>query len=307
MQCVERCMPSTSKGARLCTSFTVASIMRTTFVLAAALIVATALTLLVVIGTDDSDAPGEARTLRALYAIDPPFAFLDRTGRVTGIAPEMLRVLTREAGLGEVEFVHADYGQLLHDLAMGRGDIVLNGAFVASDPMPQVRFTTPFARVSAAMLVAAGNPRGLHSLEDVAARPDAVLALIDEPVELARAERAGLTGSRIQRHGDTLGAVVAIIEGRADAFVLTDVSLRYMLANSGFTGVEMATPFVSSRPVGQPDKGHPAFVLRLQDEALAGRLDQAITAFVSSDGYIRLVMPFGVGTANIPAAPSGTQ
>lgn len=283
------------------------SFMRTPFVLAAALIVATAVSLLAMIGTDDSEAPGAQRPLRALYAIDPPFAFLDRTGRVTGIAPEMLRVVTREAGLGEIEFVHSDYGQLLHDLAMGRGDIVLNGAFAASDQIQQVRFTTPFARVNAAMLVAAGNPRGLHSLEDVAARSDAVLAVIDEPLELARAERAGLPGSRIQRHGDTPGAVVAIIEGRADAFVLTDVSLRYMLANSGFTGVEIAMPFVLSRQVGQPDKGDPAFALRRQDEALAGRLDQAIKAIVPSDEYRKLVMPFGVGGANVPAGMSGPR
>ncbi|MBP6096569.1 MAG: transporter substrate-binding domain-containing protein [Methyloversatilis sp.] len=281
--------------------------MRTTFVLAAALIVATALTLLVMIGTDDSEVPGTTQPLRALYAIDPPFAFLDRTGRVTGVAPELLRVLSREAGLGEIEFVHSDFGQLLHDLAMGRGDIVVNGAFVSSELMQQVRFTTPFARVSAAMLVAAGNPRGLHSLEDVAVRPDTVLAVIDESVELARAERAGLSRSRIQRHGDTPGAVVAIIEGRADAFVLTDVSLRYMLANSGFTGIEMATPFVSTRQIGQPDRGDPAFVLRLQDEALARRLDQAITAFVPSDDYLELVMPFGVGAVNIPAAMPDTR
>lgn len=288
-------------------SFTPVSFMRSTFVLAAALIVATAIALLVMIRTDASEGPGVKQPLRALYAIDPPLAFLDRTGRVTGVAPEMLRAMARQAGLGEVEFVHSDFGQLLHDLAMGRGDIVVSGAWVSPDLMPQVRFTKPFARVSAAMLVAAGNPRRLHSLEDVAALPDAVLAVIDESVELVQAERAGLSGSRIQRHGDTPGAVVAIIEGRADAFVLTDVSLRYMLANSGFTGVEMATPFVSREQAGRPDKRDPAFALRLQDEALARRLDQAITAYVPSDEYRKLVMPFGVDTADIPGDRSGPR
>jgi polar amino acid transport system substrate-binding protein len=94
----------------------------------------------------------------------------------------MLRALTRQAGLGEVEFVHSDFGQLLHDLAMGRGDIVVSGARISPDRTPQVRFTKPFVRVSSAMLVPAGNPRGIHSLEDVAARPDAVLAVIDDSV-----------------------------------------------------------------------------------------------------------------------------
>jgi len=277
--------------------------MRNTFFLAAALIVATAMALLVMIGKDDFEVPGAKRPVRALYAIDPPLAFLDRTGRVTGVAPEMLRALTRQAGLGEVEFVHSDFGQLLHDLAMGRGDIVVSGARISPDRTPQVRFTKPFVRVSSAMLVPAGNPRGIHSLEDVAARPDAVLAVIDDSVELVQAERAGLARARIQRHGDTPSAVVAIIEGRADAFVRTDVSLRYMLANSGFTGVEMAAPFVSLRRGGQPDEGDTAFALRLEDEALARRFDRAIAAYVPSDEYRELVRPFGVGVANIPGSP----
>jgi polar amino acid transport system substrate-binding protein len=97
--------------------------------------------------------------------------------------------------------------------------------------------------------------------------------------------------------------VVAIIEGRADAFVRTDVSLRYMLANSGFTGVEMAAPFVSLRRGGQPDEGDTAFALRLEDEALARRFDRAIAAYVPSDEYRELVRPFGVGVANIPGSP----
>lgn len=65
---------------------------------------------------DDPARAGDLPALRARYSIEPPFACIDARSRVTGEAPEMLRVLVKRAGFGEVEFIHIELGQLLHDL-----------------------------------------------------------------------------------------------------------------------------------------------------------------------------------------------
>lgn len=277
--------------------------MRTPYLLAGFLVALVALVLGRLIH-EDSSRTGEAPALRALYAIEPPFAYIDARGRVTGEAPEMLRVLAKRAGLGEVEFIHADFGQLLHDLQVGRADIVASGLFITPERAQIARFTRPTARVSSALLVAAGNPLDLHGLDDIAAHPDAVLAAVDGAVELTLAKRAGIPPARMQRHGDATSAVVAVIEGRADALALSDVSLRHMLKSSGFTGVELARPYTPPQREGRSEPGWPAFALRPQDEMLARRIDEAMAGYLGSPEHRALVAAFGFGPDNLPAAAS---
>lgn len=278
------------------------SVMRTPYLLAAVVVVIATAALGWLIQTDSSLHDEGRRPLRALYAIEPPFAFIDPHGRVTGEAPEMLRVLAGRAGLGDIEFVHAEFGQLLHELANGRGDVIASGLFVTPERAQRARFTRPTAQVGTAMLVMRGNPLALHSLEDLAAQPAAVLAVIDGSVEQVQASRAGLPESRIQPHADAMSAVVAVIEGRADALALSDVSLRYMLARSGITGVELAEPFATPQREGRPDTGWPAFALRPGDEALARRLDEALAGYLGSPAHRALVEPFGFAAWNLPPA-----
>jgi polar amino acid transport system substrate-binding protein len=274
--------------------------MRTPYLLAGFIVAVVALVLGRIIH-EDSTRPGDAPTLRALYAIEPPFAYIDAHGRVTGEAPEMLRVLAKRAGFGEVEFIHAEFSQLLHDLQAGRADIVASGLFVTPERAQRARFTRPTAQVSSALLVGATNPLDLHGLDDVAARHDAVLAVIDGAIELTAAKRAGVPTTRIQRHGDAASAAVAVIDGRADALALSDVSLHHMLAVSGLTGVELAQPYRPPQHEGRSEPGWPAFALRPQDEALARRIDEAMAGFLGSPAHRALVEPFGFGPENLPA------
>ncbi|MCP2871692.1 transporter substrate-binding domain-containing protein, partial [Salmonella enterica subsp. enterica serovar Typhimurium] len=90
-----------------------------------------------------------------------------------------------------------------------------SGLFVTPERAQRARFTRPTAQVSSALRVGAGNPLDLHGLDDIAAHPDAVLAVIDGAVELTVAKRAGVPAARIQRHSDATSAAVAVIEGRA--------------------------------------------------------------------------------------------
>lgn len=272
--------------------------MRTPYVLAGLLVAVVALVLGGVILAGSPRDAG-AGTLRALYAIEPPFAFVDSRGRVTGEAPEVLRIVARRAGYREVEFVHAEFGQLLHDLMNGRADVVASGLFITPERARIARFTRPTARVGGALLVMSGNPLGLHSLNDIAVHPDAVLAVIDGAVEVAQGRRAGVPDARLQRHGDAGAAVVAVIEGRADALLLSDVSLNYMLTHSGFSGVELARPFAPPKRDGRAENGWPALAVRPQDEVLARRLDEALAGFLGTAEHREQMARFGFTPDNL--------
>lgn len=261
--------------------------------LVAAVIIAT-LAIALGTGMHSDEASGARRErLRALYAIEPPYAFIDRHGHVSGQAPELLRLVAQRAGFADVDFVHAEFGQLMHELALGRADVIASGLFITPERSQRVAFTHPVARVSGAFLVPAGNPRRIATFADVVHQSDIVLAVVDGAIEAAMARRAGVPQERIQRHPDAMSAAIAVIEGRADLLALSDVSLNYLVKVAGLGGVEVICP------VGQGE-GRFAFAVRVGDEALLRRLDAALAQISGSQEHRALIERFGFSEANMP-------
>lgn len=268
--------------------------MRTSYLVAAVIIAMLAVALGAGMHSDEASGARRER-LRALYAIEPPYAFIDAHGRVSGESPELLRLVAQRAGFADVDFVHAEFGQLMHDLALGRADVIASGLFITPERARRVAFTRPTARVSEAFLVPSDNPRRITTLADVASQSDAVLAVVEGAIEAVMARRAGVPQERIQRHPDAMSAAIAVIEGRADLLALSDVSLNYLVKVAGLGGVEVVRPAAA----GSGD-GHPAFAVRVGDEALLRRLDAALEQISGREEHRVLIERFGFSEANLP-------
>ena len=72
---------------------------------------------------------------------------------------------------------------MLDELAAGRFDAVATGLYVTSERAKRVAFAQPAAWVGQGLLVAGGNPRGLHSYADAEGHVDVVLAALAGSVE----------------------------------------------------------------------------------------------------------------------------
>lgn len=99
--------------------------------------------------------------IRIGYAVEAPYAFVTPGGQVTGVDPELARLVASQLGLGSVRFRQTRFGGLLDDLDAGLVDAVAAGLFITPERQRRVRFTTPTAEVRASLLVRAGNPLGL--------------------------------------------------------------------------------------------------------------------------------------------------
>lgn len=255
---------------------------------------------------DTSDRLRRDLPLRAGYAIEAPFSYMDERGAVTGEAVKVLERALARAGIERVEWVHADFGDLIHDLETGRIDVIAAGLFVTPERAARVAFTRPTALVRTGLLVPADNPRGLRALADVAADPGARLAVIEGAVEAKRASAAGIPEQRIVAYPDAGSAVHAVQAGRVAAFALSAVSLRAIVAGTGGKGLAIVTTPSTVAVADDPDSGLPAFAFRREDRALRDRVDAALATFVGSPEHIALVRPFGFGPEDIGpvAAPS---
>lgn len=249
-------------------------------------------------------SPGQRRastTLRVGYAIEPPYVLVDAQGRVSGESPEVLRAALKRMDEPEPVWLHFEFANLLAALQAGRIDLIAAGMFITPERSQQVAFTRPTAHVNTGLLVAAGNPQQLHSLADLVRRPELTLAVLEGSVEAAQAGTAGLPATRQIRVADALSGLAAVHSGSAAAFALSAPSLRWAVQQGPDTGVELAEPYQSSSPPGQP-----AYAMRSGDPRL-DRLDQTLAGWLGSAEHLAIAQRYGFSTGDLPVRPAARQ
>ncbi len=234
----------------------------------------------------------EARVpLRAGFSQEPPWAFMDSEGRVTGKAPELLRLAVAELGLPEVEWVPMAWDELIPALVSGRVDILAAGHFVTPEREARVRFTRPTACVYPAYLVRREDerrhPDPASFLDDGTSR----LGVLAGSVEEAMLRDRGRTDGGVRRFHDVRTAALALEAGGVDVLLLTDPSARFLADQS--EGAALAVLEPHSEAHGAPPQGCSAFALRMQDQELAGRLDGAILRIRSAPDHDAVLERFG--------------
>jgi polar amino acid transport system substrate-binding protein len=235
---------------------------------------------------------GRSTPLRVGYSIEPPYAYIDASGQVQGESPEVLRALLERLGWPEPVWMHLRFGQLLHELQMGRIDLIASGMFITTQRQRVAAFSRPTAQVGPALLVAPFNPQGLHRLQDLVARPDLKLAVLSGSVEQEAARQLGLHEPRLLVLQEAQHGLSAVQGRQADAFMLSGPSLRWAARMGGNAVGELADPFEVPLLHGQPLIGRPAFAMRFGDARLP-QLDDALGHFLGTPPHLALATRYG--------------
>ncbi|MCH5710081.1 transporter substrate-binding domain-containing protein, partial [Salmonella enterica] len=85
--------------------------------------------------------------------------------------------------------VLTEFGSLIPGLQAKRFDIIAAGMYVTPERCGQVAFSNPTYGVGQAFLVKQGNPKNLHSYEDVVKNPDAKLGVVVGAIEAEYASK----------------------------------------------------------------------------------------------------------------------
>lgn len=248
-----------------------------------------------------SPAPSSA-ALRIGYALDAPYARRDSRGRLDGEAVEVMQALLPRLGLTDPVWIHAERHRLVHELQAGRIDVIASGLFITPETAQRVDFTRPTTSVRTGLLVARGNPLGLHALDTLQHRAGARLVVIDGSHELAQARQAGLGPDHLLCVIDLDGALEALANGQAAALALPAPLLAGLAARPAVAARwETATPFATPAGRDGPDIGYPALATRRGDP-LRDRLDDALASYLGSREHLALAQRHGFSPEDIAAA-----
>lgn len=248
----------------------------------------------------------QGAAVRAGYAIEAPFSYVDREGRVSGEAPEMLRRALGRLGIQQISWRHAEFGELINELEAGRLDVVASGLFITPERRARVCFTRPTVAVVGGLLVRNGNPLNLHALREVVDNPTARVAAIAGSIEAERMRKAGLPPERLLVFPQAQDALASLRAGRADVLSLSEPSLRQMLKDFDAHGFELAQPYEAAPPGDPGEPGWPALAFRADLHEACAAADASVGEVLADPAYERSIERFGFRPEDVATARAWT-
>lgn len=252
-------------------------------------------------GADGSlERARKAGLLRIGYAVEAPYAFLTPQGVVTGQSPELAQRLALRLGIPNIEWRLVEFGELISELRQGRIDVIAAGMFITRERAALVNFSDPIFWARPGLLVARGNPYGLHSFTDILAQEQVRVAVLSGAVEGEALRKAGLDEERLVVVPDAQTGRVAVQTGLADALALSAPTINWMVLRQPPRKTEVARPF--SQPGRDFDscQGYGAFVFRKEDTELLAAWNREQRAYFATQEYRQLMEDFGFGPEEMP-------
>lgn len=235
----------------------------------------------------------EKGSIKAAINNEPPFGYIDDSGKVTGEAPELLRAIAKEMGIDKIEAEAVSWDGLIPGLKSGRYDVVAAGMYITPERCQEVAFAEPDYKVLQAFMVPKGNPKNLSNFASVAEKSDVKIAVLNASVEQNYAEGNDVTKKQMTL-GDNAAQMLDLLEnGRVDAVALSTFSLNYQMEQrgmqDGYEVTEGFTPVIDGEEV-QPAGG---FAFRKENKEILKEFNKVLADFKENGRLTEIGEEFG--------------
>ncbi|MFF3245002.1 ectoine/hydroxyectoine ABC transporter substrate-binding protein EhuB [Streptomyces sp. NPDC002870] len=229
------------------------------------------------------------RTVRLGIAGEVPYGYVDDQGEFTGEAPELARVIFKRLGIDNVQPVATDFASLIPGLNSEQFDVVSAGMYINKERCEQVIFADPEYQMLDSFIVRKGNPKNLHSYEDVV-KAKAKFATGTGYAEIDYAVAAGFPEKDIVILQDQVAGLNAVESGRVDVFAGTALTSREVVRKS--RKAEATEPFAAVVD-GEKKIDGGGFAFRPTDTELRDAFNVEIHKMKKSGELFRILRPFG--------------
>lgn len=225
--------------------------------------------------------------MKFAYLIEPPFNYVDTTGRVTGCDIELARHVFDELGIVDFEPVETEFAELLSGLGDGRWRMT-TGLFGTDERRQSAQFSRPIWALADGLLVVKGNPIGLSGYQSVADNPRARLAVIRDQFQHRSAVKFGVKNDRIAIFETYTAAAKAVRDREVDAYASVG------MAHAGF--IEQNDNWPLESVLVPSDEKPPAFgsyAFGLNDTELLREVDAVLSEYLGTKAHREMVAAFG--------------
>jgi len=240
------------------------------------------------------------KIIRIGYAVEAPYAFVEKNGTITGESPEVAKVIAHQLGYDSIEWVQTEFHSLISGLLTNQFDVIAAGMFITPYRATLVNFSEPTFHVQQALLVPIGNPAKIHSYADLIKNANLKVAVIEKSVEGAYLKRVELNENRLIYVPDAISGKAAVENGIADCLAISSPTIQWMALHNNLGKTEMAVPFKQEKYIGNHLTGYGAFAFRKSDKRLCDDWNAKLKAYIGSPNHLKLISKFGFNKSELP-------
>jgi polar amino acid transport system substrate-binding protein len=184
---------------------------------------------LVAVGTVGAASPIKGALKYCSDPTFPPMEYKTTAGKAVGFDVDLVNAIAKNWKIN-AKFVETGFPGLLPGLAAKRCTIVISGIFITPDRVKQFPAVS-YMKTHRALVVQAGNPKGIKGPNDLSSKTVAVQAGTKYEEYLKglneQLKASGKAGFNLQSYPGDTDAVGQLIVGRADAVLTQDTSGAY--------------------------------------------------------------------------------
>lgn len=233
-------------------------------------------------------------TIRIGFANEVPWAYPGDNDAPKGFVNAIALGILDKMGITNVEPVVTEWGGLIPGLKANRFDIITGGMYILQSRCENVNFSDPIGVFGDAFIVAAGNPKGLQTYQDIKGK-GAVLATGAGYNIVEVAKKEGISESNIMQVPGPTEILAAVKSGRADAGGVTFFTAQNLAKESSGT-VDVTDP--SKLPEWTLNWVGIAF--RPSDKEFLAAFNKAEAGYLGSDAMMSAVAEYGYTKAQLP-------
>ncbi|MCI1672891.1 MAG: ectoine/hydroxyectoine ABC transporter substrate-binding protein EhuB [Bifidobacterium tibiigranuli] len=215
---------------------------------------------------------------------EPPYTKLSDDGTVTGAEPDVVRAVAKSMGIKSVKGTVSSYDGMIPGLNANRWDVVAAGLFMKQSRCSQVIYTSPVVVSTEAFAVKAGNPKQLTTIAAIQKNPSLKVAVLNGGFEEGILKTKNIPDSQKVVVKDPTSGLETVTSGRADAFLLPELSLKNLTLPSGLE--------VTAKIEDAPKTGSGAAFSK-KNAAFAKEYNTALEKFKKTDEFKKILDKWG--------------
>lgn len=225
---------------------------------------------------------------------EPPYAFTTLDGTAAGIGPEVVTAVLNKLGVSQIDWVVTPFSTLIPGLQAGRWDMVGAQQSIFPERCKQVSFGNPTSTAAEALLVKAGNPKNLHSYDDIKNDASAKIAVPTGSVQLKYLQAYGIPEDRVVLFSNHADAPELVLSGRVDAYTIEDAAADLLLRSGKVQGLEVADPFTVPVVDGKQVISYAGSTFKKEDTELRDAYNKELAEFVKTPEFAAIVEKNGL-------------
>lgn len=236
------------------------------------------------------------------FSNEKPYSYKQPDGSLEGVDYELAKAAFAKLGVKTVDGVAVKFSTLIPGLKAGHFDVIAAGLFIRPSRCAEIAFAEPHIQIANAITVQKGNPKNIHSYDDVLKNPDIKIGTQQGSAGLKDFERLGIPQAQLVVFQDFPEVFFALKSGRVDLTSSTIFAANETIAADGGKSVERAQPFTLPVFDGEAPINYLGFGFRQEDKDLVAQFNDALKSLKGTPEYDAILAKYAVTPNDIPTA-----